>query len=217
MPFGMTGSSTFTVALADDHPVVRAGLRMLLSGEPTVEVVAEFPDLWATLRGVREVRPAILLLDLTMNGASALQHIPDLLAARPGLKIIVLTMHEDPGFAREALRLGAQGYLLKDAAADELLIAIRAVLRGQTYLHPSIGARLATLDTPPEGLTEREIQVLGLIAAGHTNAEIAEQIFVSLRTVEGHRAQLRAKLHLESRAQLSEWAVEHGIGPQSAR
>jgi two-component system response regulator NreC len=120
-------------------------------------------------------------------------------------------MHDDPGFAREALRLGAHGYVLKDAAANELVIAIRAVLRGQTYLHPTIGARLATLDAPPAGLTHREVQVLGLIAAGHTNTEIAQRLYVSLRTVEGHRAQLRSKLQLESRAELSAWASEHGI------
>lgn len=211
MPQGLMAPATFTVALADDHPVVRAGLRSLLAGEPAVQVVAEFADLPSTQRGVREQQPAILLLDLTLGGVSALPVIPELLAARPGLKIIVLTMHEDPGFAREALRLGAQGYLLKDAAASELVIAIRAVLRGQTYLHPTIGARLATLDSPPAGLTDREIQVLGLIAAGHTNTEIARRLFVSLRTVEGHRAQLRLKLQLESRAELSAWAHEHGI------
>lgn len=216
MPGSVATSSRLTVALADDHPVVRAGLRTLLSAEPAVEVVAEFNDLPMTVRGVRELQPAILLLDLTMSGSSALQVIPDLLAVRNGLKIIILTMHEDPGFAREALRLGAQGYLLKDAAADELVIAIRSVLRGQTYLHPTIGARLATLDSPPAELTEREMQVLALIAAGHTNAEIARQLFVSLRTVEGHRAQIRTKLNLQTRAQLSEWANEHGIGPQPA-
>ena len=211
MPHGMSTPPPFTVALADDHPVVRAGLRSLLTAEPAVEVVAEFGDLASTQRGVLEVKPAVLLLDLTLSGASALPSIPDLLAGCPGMKIIVLTMHDDPGFAREALRLGAHGYVLKDAAANELVIAIRAVLRGQTYLHPTIGARLATLDAPPAGLTHREVQVLGLIAAGHTNTEIAQRLYVSLRTVEGHRAQLRAKLQLESRAELSAWASEHGI------
>jgi two-component system, NarL family, response regulator NreC len=216
MPGGGATSSQLTVALADDHPVVRAGLRTLLSSEPDFDVVAEFQDLATTMRGVREFQPAILLLDLTMQGCSALQAIPDLLAARGGMKIIILTMHEDPGFAREALRLGAHGYLLKDAAADELVIAIRSVLRGQTYLHPTIGARLATLDAPSAELSDRELQVLGLIAAGHTNAEIARHLFMSLRTVEGHRAQIRTKLGLQTRAELSEWANEHGIGPQAA-
>lgn len=168
-----------TVALADDHPVVRAGLRTLLDGEPTIEVVAEFEDLAGARRGVRSVRPAILLLDLTMAGVSTLQAIPDLLASAPGMRIIVLTMHEDPGFAREALRLGAHGYVLKEAAAAELMLAVRSVLRGSTYLHPSVGARMAILDETPGNLTEREVEVLRLIASGHTNAEIAERLFLS--------------------------------------
>lgn len=199
------------VALADDHPVVRAGLRTLLKSEPTLEVVAEFDDLATTRAGVRAVKPAILLLDLAMGGTSTLQSIPDLLGSAPGLRIIVLTMQEDPGFAREALRLGAQGYVLKDAAAEELLIAVRSVLRGATYLHPSLGARLATLDDRPGDLTEREVEVLRLLAAGHTNVEIGRQLFVSLRTVESHRGQIRAKLNLETRAELNNWALEHGI------
>jgi two-component system response regulator NreC len=200
-----------TVALADDHPVVRAGLRALLDSETTIEVVAEFENLSSTLRGVRATQPAILILDLAMAGESSLQSIPELLASRPGMQIIILTMHEDPGFAREALRLGAHGYVLKDAAADELLLAVRSVLRGGTYLHPSLGARLATLDDGPSGLTEREVDVLRLIAAGYTNTEIAHQLFLSLRTVESHRGEIRAKLNLESRAELSSWAHEHGL------
>lgn len=201
-----------TLALADDHPVVRAGLRALLEGEPTVQVVAEFDDLAHVRRGVRAVRPAILLLDLTMAGTSTLQSIPELLASAPGMRIIVLTMHEDPGFAREALRLGASGYVLKEAAADELMLAVRSVLRGSTYLHPSVGARLATVEATPGNLTEREVEVLRLIAGGHTNTEIAERLFLSLRTVETHRGQIRAKLDLETRAELSSWAHEHGLG-----
>ena len=177
-----------------------------------MEVVAEFSDLPGTRRGVREVQPAILLLDLAMGGgASALQFIPELLAARAGIKIIILTMQEDPGFVREALRLGAHGYVLKEAAAEELLVAIRSVLRGTIYLHPSLGARLATLDSKLADLTTREVQILKLIAAGHTNVEIAGQLFLSLRTVESHRAQIRSKLNLESRAELSGWAAEHGL------
>jgi len=201
------------MALADDHPVVRAGLRTLLEADPTLQVVAEFDDLASTRAGVRTVRPAILLLDLAMAGTSTLQSIPTLLADSPGLQIIVLTMQEDPGYAREALRLGARGYVLKEAAADELLLAVRSVQRGSTYLHPSLGARLATLDERPGGLTDREVDVLRLIAAGHTNAEIGQQLFVSLRTVESHRGQIRAKLNLQTRAELSTWATDHGIAP----
>jgi two-component system response regulator NreC len=201
------------VALADDHPVVRAGLRALLESDPTLEVVGEFDNLASTRTGVRGLQPAILLLDLAMGGTSTLQAIPELISHGGGVRIIVLTMHEDPGFAREALRLGARGYVLKDAAADELLLAVRNVQRGSTYLHPSLGARLATLDERPGGLTEREVEVLRLITAGHTNAEIGQRMFVSLRTVESHRGQIRAKLNLGTRAELSTWALEHGISP----
>ena len=200
-----------SVALADDHPVVRAGLRSLLEADPSLRVVAEYPNLPSTRRGLRQDRPDILLLDLSMDGTPALQAIPDLIAARPGLKIIVLTMHDDAGFAREALRLGALAYVLKEAAADELLLAVRSVVAGRTYLHPALGARLALLDQSPGGLTDREAQILRLIAAGHTNAEIAVQLFLSLRTVESHRAQVRTKLNLDSRAELSHWAQAHGL------
>jgi two-component system, NarL family, response regulator NreC len=200
-----------SVALADDHPVVRAGIRALLQGDPSLQVVAEYSDLPSVRRGLRQQQTDILLLDLSMEGGPALRVIPDLLAAQPGLKIIVLTMHDDAGFAREALRLGALAYVLKDAAAEELLLAVRSVLAGRTYLHPSIGARLALLDETPGGLTDREVEVLRLIAAGHTNAEIARLLFLSLRTVESHRGQIRTKLDLDSRADLIRWAQEHGL------
>lgn len=199
------------MAVADDHPVVRAGLRALLESDSTLEVVGEFDNLPSTRAGVRTTKPAILLLDLAMAGISTLQSIPDLISSGGGVRIIVLTMHDDPGFAREAFRLGAQGYVLKDAAADELLLAVRSVQRGSTYLHPSLGARLATLNERPGGLTEREVEVLRLITAGHTNAEIGQRLFVSLRTVESHRGQIRSKLNLDTRAELSSWALEHGI------
>ncbi len=200
-----------TLVLADDHPVVRAGLRTLLQADPSLHVVAEFADLPSTMRGVPSLRPDVLVLDLAMAGSSSLSAIPQLLASSRGLRLIVLTMHDEPGFAREALRLGAQGYVLKEAAADELLLAVRSVLRGTTYLQPSLGARMARQDQPAGNLTDREVDVLRLLAAGHTNAEIARQLFLSLRTVETHRGQLRAKLNLESRAELNAYAHEHGL------
>ena len=206
-----TGGTGHTVALADDHPVVRAGLRRLLEADPSLTVVAEYADVPGIRRGLPEDRPDILLLDLTMDGGSTLRSIPDLLAARPELKIIVLTMHDDAGFAREALRLGALAYVLKEAAADELLLAVRSVLAGRTYLHPTLGAQLVMLDQTPGGLTDRETEILRLIAAGHTNAEIARLLFLSLRTVETHRGQIRAKLNLDSRAELSQSAQAHGL------
>lgn len=211
----MTGSAPSegarSVVLADDHPVVRAGLRTLLQAEPSLHVVAEFADLPSTMRGVPSLRPDVLVLDLAMAGSSSLSAIPQLLASSRGLRLIVLTMHDEPGFAREALRLGAHGYVLKEAAGDELLLAVRSVLRGTTYLQPSLGARMARQDQPAGNLTDREVDVLRLLAAGHTNAEIARQLFLSLRTVETHRGQLRAKLNLESRAELNAYAHEHGL------
>jgi two-component system response regulator NreC len=200
-----------TVALADDHPVVRCGLKTLLEGDSGIRVVGEFDDLRGTTTGVPSLRPDVLVLDLAMAGESSLGAIPGLLGATPGLKIVILTMQEDPGFAREALRLGASGYVLKDAAADELLLALRTVRRGSTYLHPALGAQMAVLDASTSPLTDREIQVLRLLAEGHTNSEIAARLYLSLRTVETHRGQLRAKLGLESRAQLSTYAREHGL------
>ena len=197
--------------LADDHPVVRAGLRILLQAQPSLKVVAEFADLPSTVRGVPALRPDVLVLDLAMAGSSSLTAIPGLLASSPGLRLIVLTMHDEPGFAREALRLGAHGYVLKEAAADELLLAVRSVLRGTTYLQPSLGARLAKQDQPAGNLTDREREVLRLLATGHTNAEIARELFLSLRTVESHRGQIRAKLNLETRAQINAYAQEHGL------
>ena len=197
--------------LADDHPVVRAGVRTLLQAQPSLKVVAEFADLPSTVRGVPALRPDVLVLDLAMAGSSSLTAIPGLLASSPGLRLIVLTMHDEPGFAREALRLGAHGYVLKEAAADELVLAVRSVLRGTTYLQPSLGARLAKQDQPAGNLTDREREVLRLLATGHTNAEIARELFLSLRTVESHRGQIRAKLNLETRAQINAYAQEHGL------
>lgn len=197
--------------LADDHPVVRAGVRTLLQAQPSLKVVAEFADLPSTVRGVPTLRPDVLVLDLAMAGSSSLTAIPGLLASSPGLRLIVLTMHDEPGFAREALRLGAHGYVLKEAAADELVLAVRSVLRGTTYLQPSLGARLAKQDQPAGNLTDREREVLRLLATGHTNAEIARELFLSLRTVESHRGQIRAKLNLETRAQINAYAQEHGL------
>ena len=205
--------ATVAVAIADDHPVVRAGLRSLLEDDADLAVVAEFDDLATATQRVPTLRPAVLLLDLAMGGRSSLPAVPGLLASTPGLHIIILTMQEDPGFAREALRLGAHGYVLKDAAADELLLAVRSVVRGSTYLHPALGAQIATQAASTSVLSDREQEVLRMIAAGHTNQEIASRLFLSLRTVEAHRGQLRTKLGLETRAELSAFARENGMVP----
>jgi len=207
-----------TIVLADDHAVVRSGLRMLLDAEPDFEVLAEAGDLTSAARYVRAHRPAILILDLNMPGEPSLPAIPSLLESSPETQIVVLTMQNDTAFAREALRGGALGYVLKEAADTELVEAVRMATQGRTYLNPQLGARLAAeppaASGPPDGLTNREAEVLGLIALGHTNAEIAAQLFLSVRTVESHRGHIQQKLRLTSRAELVRYALDHELVPR---
>lgn len=190
------------VVLADDHLVVRAGMRLLLRADPRFKVVAEAHDVPSTLAALRAFRPDVLVLDISMGGESSLPRLPEMRAIAPGTRVLVLTMQEDPAFAREALRAGARGYLLKEAAAEELLAAVAEVAAGGTYLQPALGAQLAVRDDPEVDLTDRERDVLRLLASGYTNQEIAERLYLSLRTVEAHRAHLRDKLQAETRADL---------------
>lgn len=206
--------ATTTIVVADDHAVVRSGLRMLLDAEPDLEVVAETGDVPSTLRSLKGYRPRVLILDLNMPGEPSLPAIPALRETSPGTGIVVLTMQDDPAFAREALRAGALGYVLKEAADAELVRAVRLAAEGRTYLHPELGARLAAQPPEPgasDDLTDREIQVLRLIALGHTNAEVASQLYLSVRTVESHRANIQLKLALSSRAELVRYALERRL------
>ena len=200
-----------TVVLADDHAIVRTGLRLLLE-QDGMEVVAEAGDVEAAVRYVRGHKPAILVLDLNMPGEPSLPAIPRLLEASPDTRIVVLTMQQEPQFAREALGSGATAYVLKEAADDELVDAIHAARAGRTYVNPSLGAKLATAPVgPPGGLTTREADILRLIALGHTNTEIAEQLFLSVRTVETHRAHIQQKLGRTTRAELVRYALDQGL------
>jgi two-component system response regulator NreC len=217
-----TAPATVRIALADDHEVVRSGLRLVLEGEPDMEIVAEAADVDSATRMVLGHKPDVLVLDLNMPGGSSLPAIPQMLAASPGTAVVVLTMQEDPAFAREALRAGALGYVLKEAASTELVQAIRLALTGGTYLHPSLGAKIAAAPErsgPPDDLSARELEVLRLIALGHTNTEIGAQLFLSVRTVESHRAHIQQKLRRTTRAELVAYALEHdliGSGRSSA-
>jgi two-component system response regulator NreC len=208
-------ASSITIVLADDHPVVRSGLRMLLEAEPDFEVVAEAGDADATKRYVLGHKPTVLILDLNMPGESGLQAIPEIRASAPQTAIVVLTMQNDPAFAREALGAGARGYVLKQSAGEELVQAIRVAVDGGTYLNPELGARVAAEPPqrggPPGDLTEREAEVLRLIALGHTNNEIAERLYLSVRTVETHRAHIQQKLALSSRAELVRYALDNEL------
>jgi two-component system, NarL family, response regulator NreC len=201
------------IVLADDHAVVRSGLRMLLDSEGDLEVVAEASDVESARRYVRGHHPAVLVLDLNMPGGSSLEAIPGMREESPGTQIVVLTMQQEPAFAREALGAGALGYVLKEAADEELVEAVRRAAVGESYLNPSLGARIASeiAAGPPDDLSEREVDVLRLIALGHTNAEIGELLYLSVRTVETHRSHIQQKLRLSSRAELVGYALERGL------
>jgi two-component system response regulator NreC len=202
-----------SIVLADDHTVVRRALRMLLEEEPGFEVVAEAEDADGAVRYLRGHKPDVLILDLNMPGRPSLEAIPDMREASPETKIVVLTMQKEPAFARQALQLGVLGYVLKEAADDELVQAVRSAAAGDTYLQPALGARLAAepATAAASDLSERETDVLRLIALGHTNAEIAEKLFISVRTVETHRAHIQQKLGVSSRAELVRSALSRGL------
>jgi two-component system, NarL family, response regulator NreC len=207
--------SRTTIVIADDHTVVRQGLRLLIDAEPSLQVVAEAGTVADAERLTRAHRPTVLVLDLNMHGESGLEAIPRLRADAPDTAIVVLTMQDDPGFARQALQSGALGFVLKEAADEELLEAIQLAATGETYLNPRLGARLAVQPPspagPPDDLTERELDVLRLIALGYTNGEIAEQLYLSTRTVETHRAHIQRKLGRNTRAELVRYALEHNL------
>ena len=200
------------LVIADDHAVVRSGLKLLLEAEDGVAVVAEAGEIDTTKRMVRAHRPDVLVLDLNMPGAPSLPAIPELAEQTA---VVVLTMQNDPGFARQALQAGALGYVLKEAADAELVSAVYAAADGRTYLNPELGARMASAPPAPEGppddLTERELEILRLIALGHTNAEIGGQLYLSVRTIESHRAHIQQKTRRSTRAELVRYALDHGL------
>jgi two-component system response regulator NreC len=204
-----------TVVIADDHAVVRKGLRLLIDAEPGLRVVAEAGTAHDALRMARAHRAGVLILDLNMPGGSSLEAIPQIRVEAPMTAIVVLTMQNDPAFARQALQSGAAGFVLKEAADDELLEAIRLASSGGTYLNPTLGARLAAQPPepagPPDDLSERELSVLKLIALGYTNSEIATRLHLSVRTVESHRAHIQQKTRRSSRAELVQYALQHGL------
>jgi two-component system response regulator NreC len=204
-----------TIVLADDHTIVRSALKALLDAEQAFEVVAEAGDADEAVRKVRAYKPSVLVLDLSMPGGPSLGRIPDMHEASPSTSIVMLTMEDEPRFAREALRAGALGFVLKEAAGTELVAAVRAAATGVSYLNPQLGALIAAQpDVPPglpDDLSEREVEVLRLVALGFTNAEISEQLFLSVRTVESHRAHIQRKIRRTTRADLVAYVREHGL------
>ena len=201
------------MVIADDHAVVRRGLRQVLSSEADLEVVAEASTLADAKRYVRGHRPTVLVLDLNLPDGLSISAIPEIRAEVPETQIVVLTMQDEPAYARQALGAGALGYVLKEAAESELIEAVRRAASGDTYLNPRLGARVAA-EPPlglPDGLSEREVEVLRMIALGHTNAEIGQELYLSVRTVETHRAHIQQKLRLTTRAELVRYALGHNL------
>ncbi len=210
----MTGTTgAIRVVIADDHAVVRRGLRQLLDAEDGFEVVGEAADLESARRYVRGHHPDVLVLDLNLTNGLSLGAIPELRAECPETQIVVLTMQSEPAYARRALAAGALGYVLKEAAESELVEALRRAADGDRYLNPRLGASVAVevASDRPNGLSERELEVLRMIALGNTNAEIAAALFVSVRTIETHRAHIQQKLGLRSRSELVRYALDHGL------
>jgi two-component system response regulator NreC len=200
--------------IADDHAVVRDGLRTVLeraNGE--FEVVAEASDVPSTIAAVQAHRPALLIVDVTMPGGSSIASLSELRAAHPGLAIVVLTMHEDPGYARAALEAGAHSFVLKQAEPDELLRAFRVAADGGFYVDPRVGAQLASSEASVIPLSEREREIVRQLALGYTNTQIAERLYLSARTVKTYRARAVAKLGCSTRAELTEYARTHGLIP----
>jgi two-component system, NarL family, response regulator NreC len=201
-----------TVVLADDHTVIRAGLRALLEAEDDLRVIGEAADAAGTAKLVEDRRPDVLVLDLNMPGAEPRADLPRLRAAAPETAIVVLTMQSDPRVARELLRAGAAGFVLKQAADRDLAVAIRAAAAGGSYVDPTLGAELARLEADPlDSLSEREVELLRLVALGHTNREIGERLFLSVRAIEVNRAKLQEKLGLASRPELVRFAIANRV------
>jgi two-component system response regulator NreC len=203
-----------TVVLADDHAIVRDGIRMVLEAESDISVVAEAGTAEDAARYVLGHKPSVLILDLNMPGESSLETIPKVAESSPDTRVIVLTMQSEPAFARKALQSGASGYVVKHSAAKELVEAIRTVLAGETYINPVLGAKLAAEpqeEGPPDDLTPREVEVLGLLAQGYMNPEVAEQLVLSVRTIETHRANIQRKTGIGTRAELIAYAKKHNL------
>lgn len=212
---------TYRILIADDHAVLRSGLRFLLGSTGEFEVVGEASSGLETLTLAEQLQPDLILLDLSMPALGGLEALPTLRKLAPNARILILTMHDDPQYLRQALKQGANGYILKKAADSDLFSAIRAVLRGEMYIHSSMTRTLLEEMLPKaqtgesqhtwDSLSEREREVLKRVALGYTSAEIAEQLNLSPKTVETYRARGMEKLGLRTRAALVKFALQEGI------
>jgi two-component system response regulator NreC len=225
----LVAMSATAIVLADDHEMVRTGLRHVLDAHEDLTVVAEAGSLDEAVAAAARHRPAVLVLDLAMPGhgpGATLDALPDVARRVAPARVVILTMQDDPAFARRALRTGAIGYVLKEAAPTELVEAVRRAAAGRPFLSPGLGAQLAAEDgapagagtgtgadpaAPPDGLTEREAEILRLIALGHTNAEVGRILHLSVRTVEARRAHVQQKTGRTGRPELVRYALERGL------
>jgi two-component system response regulator NreC len=211
------GQKATRILIVDDHAVIRSGLRMLLDAEQDLEVVGEAGDMRNAVFEARALKPDVILMDIVMPGASGIEATSAVLAESPDSNVLVLSMQDDPRYVREAFSAGASGYVLKEAADAELVGAVREVAGGGRYVHPELGARLIAAEADERAkaeadpLSDREREVLRLLALGHTNQEIAKQLYLSVRTVETHRAHIMQKLRLETRAELVRHAIDQGL------
>lgn len=210
------------VVLVDDHAVVRAGLRRVLEAESDIEVVGEASSVRDGVFEARAQKPDVIVMDVVMPGASGIEGTPLVLHEAPDARVLILSMQDDPRYVREAFATGASGYVLKEAADTEVVEAVRQVANGQRYLHPVLGARLVESEArereeeASDPLSEREREVLRLLALGHTNQEIAKLLYISVRTAESHRAHIMQKLRLGTRAELVRYALAHGLLEEDA-
>jgi two-component system response regulator NreC len=205
------------VLIVDDHAVERAGLRLQIDAEDDLEAVGEAGNARDAVFQARALKPDVVLMDVVMPDQSGIDVVPTILHERPEIKVLVLSMQDDPQYVRQAFAAGASGYVLKEAADTEVVSAIREVAKGGSYVHPTLGARLVAAESAEarraeeDPLSDREREVLRLLALGHTNQEISTQLFISVRTAETHRAHIMQKLRLSSRAELVRYALDQGV------
>jgi two-component system, NarL family, response regulator NreC len=205
------------VLIVDDHAVVRSGLRLLLENEDGIECAGEAGSAEEAIRIARREQPDVVLLDVVMPGKTGIEAMPEIIGVAPEAKVLVLSMQDDPSYVREAFAQGAAGYVLKEAAEAEVVQAVHEVSRGGRYVHPVLGARLVVADqqararAEADPLSDREREVLRLLALGHTNQEIAKMLYISVRTAETHRAHIMQKLRLSTRAELVRYAIANDL------
>jgi DNA-binding NarL/FixJ family response regulator len=205
------------VLIVDDHAVVRSGLLLLLAAEEDIEPVGEAGSARDAVFQARALKPDVILLDIVMPEQTGLDVLPQLMYETPDVKVLILSMQDEPRYVREAFAAGASGYVLKEAADNEVVAAVREVAGGGRYVNPELGARLITADAEAarqaeeDPLSDREREVLRLLALGHTNQEIAKRLYISVRTAETHRAHIMQKLGLQTRADLVAYALERGL------